>query len=157
MKPEISVPEAVNIFREIKEQPDKLYEMIRTGIRETIGQYLSTSLKDFYHRPFEPEINEAAKAWVVNSACTGPEDHGLAAELRILNGPAKYTRSHAPPKHGSWLNLTETVFSKMARTFLRHIRVSGKEELKERILRGIKEINAGPAVYRWKKFDLGIV
>ena len=42
MKPEISVPEAVNIFREIKEPPDKLYEMIRTGIRETTGQYLSS-------------------------------------------------------------------------------------------------------------------
>ena len=41
MKLEISVPEAVNIFKEIQEQPDQLYEMIRTNIRETIGQYLS--------------------------------------------------------------------------------------------------------------------
>ena len=41
MKLEISVPEAVNIFKEIQEQPDQLYEMIRTDIRETIGQYLS--------------------------------------------------------------------------------------------------------------------
>ncbi|RLB82120.1 MAG: IS256 family transposase, partial [Deltaproteobacteria bacterium] len=42
MKPEISVPEVVNIFKEIKEPPDKLYEMIRTDIRETTGQYLSS-------------------------------------------------------------------------------------------------------------------
>ena len=33
------MPEVVNIFKEIKEQPDQLYEMIRTDIRETIGQY----------------------------------------------------------------------------------------------------------------------
>ncbi len=38
------------------------------------------------------------------------------------------------PKHGSWLNLVEMAFSKMARSFLRHIRVSSKDELKERIL-----------------------
>ena len=42
MKLEISVPEVVNIFKEIKEQPDQLYEMIRADIRETIGQYLSS-------------------------------------------------------------------------------------------------------------------
>ncbi len=41
MKLEISVPEVVNIFKEIQEQPEKLYEMIRTDIKETIGQYLS--------------------------------------------------------------------------------------------------------------------
>jgi len=42
MKLEISVPEAVNIFREIKEPPDKLYELIRTDIRETTGHYISS-------------------------------------------------------------------------------------------------------------------
>jgi hypothetical protein len=57
------------------------------------------------------------------------------------------------PKHGSWLNLVETLFGKMARTFLRHIRVKSKAELKERILRGIAEMNAAPVVHRWKKFD----
>ena len=41
MKLEISVPEVVNIFKEIREQPEQLYEMIRADIRETIGQYLS--------------------------------------------------------------------------------------------------------------------
>jgi hypothetical protein len=52
-----------------------------------------------------------------------------------------------PPKHGSWLNLVETLFGKMARTFMKHIRVNSKQELKERILLGIKEINASPVVY----------
>ncbi len=37
------------------------------------------------------------------------------------------------PKHGSWLNLVESFFGKMARTLLRGIRVHSKAELKERI------------------------
>lgn len=57
------------------------------------------------------------------------------------------------PKHGSWLNIVETLFGKMARTFLRHIRVQSWEELKQRILLGIAEINAAPVVHRWKNFD----
>jgi transposase len=38
------------------------------------------------------------------------------------------------PKHGSWLNIVETLFGKMARTFLKHIRVNSWEELRGRIL-----------------------
>ncbi len=57
------------------------------------------------------------------------------------------------PVHGSWLNLAETLFGKMARTFLRHIRVQSAEELRQRILKGIAEINAAPVVHRWKAFD----
>jgi hypothetical protein len=41
----------------------------------------------------------------------------------------------------------------MARTFLRHIRVQSWEELRDRILLGVAEINAAPVVHRWKKFD----
>lgn len=66
--------------------------------------------------------------------------------------PGRFVYVHTP-KHGSWF-MIETAFSKMARTFLRHIRLSSKEEVKERILRGIAEINASPVVYRWKNFDL---
>jgi hypothetical protein len=57
------------------------------------------------------------------------------------------------PKHGSWLNLVETLFGKMARTFLRHIRVQSWDELRARILQGVSEINAAPVVHRWRKFD----
>ncbi|MGH8647147.1 MAG: IS630 family transposase [Gammaproteobacteria bacterium] len=57
------------------------------------------------------------------------------------------------PKHGSWLNIVETLFGKMARTFLRHIRVQSWEELRDRILLGIAEINASPVVHRWRKFE----
>jgi transposase len=54
------------------------------------------------------------------------------------------------PTHGSWLNMIEMFFSKIARTFLRHIRVESKTELKQRIYQGIDEINQEPVVFRWK-------
>ncbi len=36
-------------------------------------------------------------------------------------------------KHGSWLNIIETLFSKMMRSMLRAIRVTSKQELIDRI------------------------
>jgi transposase len=54
------------------------------------------------------------------------------------------------PKHGSWLNLIESLFSKMARTMLREIRVTTREELIERIHLYFQEINTAPVVFRWK-------
>lgn len=69
----------------------------------------------------------------------------------LATKPNRFIYVHTP-KHGSWLNLVETLFGKMARTFLRHIRVDSKAELKERIMRGVAEINAAPVVHRWSKF-----
>lgn len=54
------------------------------------------------------------------------------------------------PTHGSWLNLIESFFSKMARTLLRGIRVDSKEDLKMRIEQWLQEINQDPLVFRWK-------
>jgi len=54
------------------------------------------------------------------------------------------------PKHGSWLNLVESFFGKMAKTLLRGIRVASADELKQRIELYLKEVNETPAVYRWK-------
>jgi transposase len=70
----------------------------------------------------------------------------------LTTRPNRFIYVHTP-KHGSWLNLVETLFSKMSRTFLRHIRVESWEELKQRILKGVEEINAHPVVHRWKNFD----
>ncbi len=70
----------------------------------------------------------------------------------LATKPNRFLYVHTP-KHGSWLNLVETLFGKMARTFLKHIRVASRQELKERILLGIAEINEAPVVHRWKKFD----
>jgi len=53
------------------------------------------------------------------------------------------------PKHGSWLNLIEGFFSKMARSMLRHIRVASKQELKDRIMAYLDDINRDPVVHKW--------
>jgi len=53
------------------------------------------------------------------------------------------------PKHGSWLNLIEGFFSKFARSVLRHIRVTSKHELKERIMAGIDAVNRYPVIHTW--------
>ncbi len=53
------------------------------------------------------------------------------------------------PKHGSWLNLVEGFFSKLARSVLRHIRVASKQELKDRIMAAIHEFNRHPVVHTW--------
>jgi transposase len=53
------------------------------------------------------------------------------------------------PKHGSWLNLVEGFFSKFARSVLRHIRVTSKQELKERIMAGIEDVNRHPVIHTW--------
>lgn len=71
----------------------------------------------------------------------------------LATRPNRFVYVHTP-KHGSWLNLVETLFGKMSRTFLKSIRVKSWEELRQRILQGIAEINAAPVVHRWKKFDL---
>jgi transposase len=53
------------------------------------------------------------------------------------------------PKHGSWLNLIEGFFSKFARSVLRQIRVTSKQELRERIMAGIEDVNRHPVVHTW--------
>ena len=53
------------------------------------------------------------------------------------------------PKHGSWLNLIEGFFSKFARSVLRHIRVTSKHELKQRIMAGIDDVNRHPVMHTW--------
>lgn len=74
----------------------------------------------------------------------------------LASRPNRFIYVHTP-KHGSWLNLIETVFGKMARTFLKSIRVQSRAELEQRILQGVREMNSAPVVFRWKKFDLALV
>lgn len=63
------------------------------------------------------------------------------------------------PRHGSWLNLVESFFSKMTKQMLRGIRVKSKEELAERIYKYFDEVNKDPVVYHWTykmdEIDLG--
>jgi transposase/uncharacterized protein YwbE len=53
------------------------------------------------------------------------------------------------PKHGSWLNLIESFFGKMAKTMLREIRVKSLDELKNRIKKYLNELNESPVIFKW--------
>lgn len=39
MKVEVSVPEVVSIFKEIREQPERIFDMIRVELKETGREY----------------------------------------------------------------------------------------------------------------------
>jgi transposase len=54
------------------------------------------------------------------------------------------------PKHASWLNVIESFFAKMTKSMLRHIRVESKEELRQRILLYLEEVNKNPVPFRWR-------
>ena len=53
------------------------------------------------------------------------------------------------PKHGSWLNMIESFFSKMTKQMLKGIRVKSKQELADRIYLYFEEVNREPVVYHW--------
>ena len=65
MKVEISVPEVVSVFKDIQEKPEKLFEMIRVDVRQSVSEYLSelmsTELTRFLGREayerIEGEVN----------------------------------------------------------------------------------------------------
>ena len=44
MKLEVTVSEIADIFKEIQERPEQLFEMIRLDIREVVGKYLTTMM-----------------------------------------------------------------------------------------------------------------
>jgi DDE superfamily endonuclease len=51
------------------------------------------------------------------------------------------------PTHGSWLNLVEGFFSKLARSVLRRIRVASKQDLKDRIMAAMDYFGQQPVVH----------
>jgi transposase len=99
------------------------------------------------------EIDEYyPETWTIRLILDNHSSHISKETMHYLaTRPNRFIYVHTP-KHGSWLNLIETFFSKIARTFLKYIRVDSKEELKQRILKGIAEINAEPVVHKWQKF-----
>jgi len=81
------------------------------------------------------------------------DNHSAHISKETMAALAKYPNRFEfvfTPKHGSWLNLIEMFFSKMSRSFLRGIRVKSKDELRERILKYLDEVNMDPVVFRWK-------
>jgi transposase len=79
-----------------------------------------------------------------HSAHISKETRAWLAEQRARRFQFTFT-----PKHGSWLNLVEGFFSKLARSVLRHIRVASKQELKDRLIAAIDHFNQHPVVHTW--------
>ena len=67
----------------------------------------------------------------------------------LAEQPAGRFKFTFTPTHGSWLNLVEGFFSKLARSVLRHIRVASKQELKDRIMAAMDYFNQEPVVHTW--------
>ena len=75
--------------------------------------------------------------------------HTSAETQAYLNTvPGRFTFVFVP-KHASWLNLVESLFSRLSRQMLRGIRVSSVAELETRIYRWFDEFNEDPAPIRW--------
>jgi hypothetical protein len=41
MKMDLTVTEVVELIKQIRHEPESLFEMIRANVQETVGQYLS--------------------------------------------------------------------------------------------------------------------
>ena len=48
MKLEVSVPELVEVFKEIQKQPEQIFEMIRMDVREIVGDYMTAMIVYLY-------------------------------------------------------------------------------------------------------------
>lgn len=95
-------------------------------------------------------MNHYPQDWKIRVILDNHSAHRSKETMKFLDTvPGKFEFVFTPT-HGSWLNMIEMFFSKIARSFLRHIRVDSKEELVQRIYQGIEEINQEPVVFKWK-------
>jgi len=78
------------------------------------------------------------------SAHTSKETRNFLATM-----PERRFESVFTPRHGSWLNMIESFFSKLTKQMLRGIRVNSKEELETRIYQYFEEVNQEPVIYHW--------
>src|SRR5215831_7559762 len=82
--------------------PSAIHQALKVS-RVTIYHYLHKALEmgveaalaDTFHRPKEPVITSADKAWVVHLACTKPKELGYAAELWTRQALAAHVRREA--------------------------------------------------------------
>jgi transposase len=88
--------------------------------------------------------------WKIRLVMDNHSAHVSKETLKWLEGRPSRFEFVFTPKHASWLNMVEIFFSKMARSFLRSLRVQSKDELIERLYKYIKEINESPVIFRWK-------
>ena len=69
----------------------------------------------------------------------------MARDIPKTASPSSSSRFFIP-QHGSWLNLVDGFFSKLARSAPRPILVASKQVLDDRILAAFDDINPQPVV-----------
>jgi len=159
-----------NIAPDILPDPEKQSRIMRDYEYKRLGTLSILAALDLHSGHVIAQVHDRHRSSEFISLLKGIDDYYPAGSIiRIIldnhsahisketmrylaSRPGRFNYIHTP-KHGSWLNLVETLFGKMARTFLKHIRVTSKKELKDRIVLGIKEINDSPVVHRWRKFN----
>jgi transposase len=93
--------------------------------------------------------NEYPRDWKIRIILDNHSSHISKQTKKYLSTKTGRVEFFFSPKQGSWLNLIESFFSKIAHSFLRHIRVQSKKELIHRIYKGISEINEEPVIFKW--------
>lgn len=68
----------------------------------------------------------------------------------LAKRPARFEYIHKP-RHGSWLNLAESLFSRMAGPALAGIRGRTLAEIQNNVLEAVMAMNRRPAAERWEK------
>lgn len=94
--------------------------------------------------------SEYSKDWKIRIILDNHSSHLSKETMKFLKNYPNRFEFVFTPKHGSWLNLIEMFFSKMSRSVLRAIRVKSKNELKDRIMQYLNEVNMDPVIFRWK-------
>ena len=146
------------------------HQTVQRCVERAVAEGPLAALDDRPRPGREPTITPEAKAWLVSLACRKAKELGYPHELWTTRLLARHARSaHISketkawladqpahrfeftftPKHGSWLNLVEGFYSKLARSVLRHIRVASKQELKDRIMAAMDYFNQEPVVHTW--------
>ncbi|MEO5996621.1 MAG: IS630 family transposase [Chitinophagaceae bacterium] len=98
----------------------------------------------------KPLDNKYALEWIIRIVLDNHGAHKSKETLKYLKTKPGRFEMVFTPTHGSWLNMIEMLFSKIARGFLRDIRVQTKKELIDRIYLGIEELNKEPVIFKWK-------
>ena len=103
-------------------------------------------------RAIGPSGGRGSRATII-----GRPNAGKSSLLNQLLGRDRATFSAIPGTTRDTIGVTanimvETLFGQMARTFLRGMRVASWQDMEERILRGVAEINGAPVAHRWSNF-----
>lgn len=100
---------------------------------------------------FLKDLNEAYnKDSIIKIILDNHSAHISKETMKYLNSVPNRFKFVFTTVHASRLNIIEMFFSKMARSFLRGVRVISKNELKSRILKYIEELNQSQVIFTWK-------